>query len=119
MLRYLSEIIWFPTAFLGDNISWEEVDEESAKVTFTDHGKSVSARLFFDNAGRLTNLTAMRYRESGGEFSLDPWSTPILEYGEWSGLKIPSRGQAVWNLESGDLPYADLEITEVEFNYTI
>ncbi len=23
MLRYLNEIIWFPTAFLGDNISWQ------------------------------------------------------------------------------------------------
>jgi hypothetical protein len=117
MLRYLNEIMWFPTAFLGENISWEEVDEDSARVTLIDHGKSVSARMFFDDAGRLTDFAAMRYREIGGEFSLDQWSTPVLDYGERAGLKLPTRGQAVWNLEAGDLLYADLEITEVEYNY--
>ena len=58
----------------------------------------------------------MRYREIDGEFSLDPWSTPITSYGELAGLNLPVRGQAVWNLPSGDLSYADLEITEVEYN---
>lgn len=118
MIRFLNEIMWFPTAFLGENISWEYVDQQSAQVTFRDHGKSVSGQMFFDDIGRLTNFTTMRYRESDGEFSLDPWSTPILGYGERAGLKLPIHGQAVWNLESGDLPYADLEITEVQYNYT-
>lgn len=117
MIRYLNEIMWFPTAFLGENISWEEADDHSAQVTFSDRGKSVSARMFFDEAGRLTNFTTLRYREIDGEFSLDPWSTPILDYGERAGLNLPTRGQAVWNLESGDLTYADLEISDVEFNF--
>lgn len=118
MIRYLNEIMWFPTAYLGENINWEAVDDHSARVTFTDSGKSVSAQMFFDNTGRLTNFTAKRYREIGGKFSLDLWSTPILGYGERAGLKLPIRGQAVWNLPSGDLSYADLEITEVEYNFT-
>jgi hypothetical protein len=116
MIRYLNEIMWFPTAFLGESISWKDVGSDSAQVTFSDHGKSVSARMFFDSDGRLTNFTTMRYREIDGDFSLDPWSTPILGYGERAGLKLPIHGQAVWNLESGDLSYADLEITEVEYN---
>lgn len=116
MIRYLNEIMWFPTAFLADYISWEAVDDQSAQVTFNDGGKSVSAQMFFDEAGRLTNFTAMRYREIDGAFSFDPWSTPILEYGERAGLKLPVRGQAVWNLTSGDLTYADLRITEVAYN---
>lgn len=117
MIRYLNEIMWFPTAYLGKNISWEAIDERSAHVTFGDFGKSVSAQMFFDNVGRLTNFTAKRYREIEGDYSLDLWSTPILGYGEQAGLKLPIRGQAVWNLPSGDLPYADLEITEVEYNF--
>jgi hypothetical protein len=36
MMRYLSEMIWFPTAFLGDNVSFEPVDDRSARVTLTD-----------------------------------------------------------------------------------
>jgi hypothetical protein len=116
MIRYLNEIMWFPTAFLGENISWEDVDEHSAQVTFSDHGKSVAARMFFDDVGRIANFTTMRYREIDGEFSFDRWSTPILGYGKLAGLKLPIRGQAVWNLASGDLPYADLKIMDLEYN---
>jgi hypothetical protein len=116
MIRYLNEIMWFPTAFLGENIRWEAVDDSSARVTFNDGGKSVSAEVFIDEQGRLTNFTAMRYREIEGEYSLDPWSTPISAYGTFAGLKLPLRGQAVWHLPSGDLPYADLEITDLEYN---
>ena len=34
MIRYLNEIMWFPTAYLGDNILWEAQDDASARVTF-------------------------------------------------------------------------------------
>ena len=116
MLRYLSEMIWFPAAFLGENISWKSVDELSARVTLSDHGKEVSGILHFDAEGKFRNFTTQRYREVDGDFSLDPWSTPIIEYGERAGLMLPVRGTAVWNLDSGDLTYADLQITEIEYN---
>jgi hypothetical protein len=116
MLRYLNEIIWFPSAFLGQNITWQAVDDGAADATFTDQGKSVTARLFFDEEGRLTNFVAERYREIGGDFSLDTWATPITQYGQLAGLNLPLRGQAVWHLPEGDLVYADLEIVELEYN---
>ena len=82
-------MMWFPAAFLGDNIKWEEVDDHSVRVTLTDCGKSVSAKMHFDSTGRLTNFTTKRYREIEGEFSLDPWSTPITSYGVFAGLNLP------------------------------
>ena len=30
--------------------------------------------------------------------------------------KSPHTWQAVWNLPSGDLPYAEIEITEIEYD---
>jgi hypothetical protein len=116
MLRYLSEMIWFPTALLGENITWRAVDGHSTDVQLADAGKSVSGRLFFDDAGRPTNFTAKRYREIDGDFSLDSWSTPITGYGERAGLQLPTQGQAVWNLPSGDLAYVELEIEQVAYN---
>lgn len=116
MLRYLSEMIWFPIAFLGKNITWQGMDTHSVQVTLTDGGKSVSARMVFDDEGRPINCVAQRYREIGGGFSLDTWSAPTISYGMRAGLNLPVRGQAVWNLASGDLPYWDGEITEVEYN---
>jgi hypothetical protein len=119
LLRYLSEMIWFPTAFLGGNTAWRAVDGHSADVQLSDAGKSVSGRLFFDDDGRPTNFTAKRYREIDGDFSLDPWSTPITGYGVRAGLRLPTQGQAVWNLPSGDLMYVELEIEEVSYNAAV
>ena len=116
MMRYLSEMIWFPTAFLDDNISFEPIDDESARVTLTDGGKSVSATMYFDEEGKVTDFVAKRYRTVEGGYDLETWSAPVYEYGELAGLKLPLRGGAVWNLPEGDLKYADITITHLEYN---
>ena len=43
MMRYLNEMMWFPAAFLADNISFAAVDDSSARVTLTDHGRTATA----------------------------------------------------------------------------
>ncbi len=117
MMRYLSEMIWFPIAFFGENIAWQAVDDHCAQVNLTDSSRSLSGRLFFDDAGRPTKFTATRYYSKGkGDLQLEDWSTPITEYGLRAGLNLPIRGQAVWKLASGDYPYWDGLITEVEYN---
>jgi hypothetical protein len=63
MMRYLSEMMWFPSAFLEDNISFEAIDATSARVTLTDHSKTATATLLFDAAGRLTNFVGRPVRE--------------------------------------------------------
>ena len=118
MLRYLSEMIWFPIAYLGENITWESVDSDSADVYLSDAGRTVSGRMFFDQSGRPINFTAKRYREIDGDFSFDQWSTPIRGYGVRAGLNIPILGHAEWNLPQGDLVYVDIEIDEIKYNLT-
>jgi hypothetical protein len=116
MMRYLSEMIWFPTAFLGDNISFQPMDDKSAQVTLADHGRSVTGTMYFDEEGRLTDFVAKRYRTVEGGYDLETWSTPVIEYGELAGLKLPIRGKAVWKLPDGDLEYIDISVTELEYN---
>ena len=115
MMRYLSEMIWFPTAFLEDNISFEPIDDNSARVTLIDLGKSVTATMYFDEEGRFTDFVAKRYRTVEGGYDLETWSAPVYEYGELAGLKLPLRGGAVWKLPEGDLKYADVTITELDY----
>ena len=119
MMRYLNEMVWFPIALLSDYVTWQAVDDHSTDVTFTDVGKQVTARLFFDDAGRLTNFVTQRYRENEGNYTLDTWETPMTEYGVLAGLNLPVRWQAMWKLADGDLPYADLRLTEIEYNCPI
>jgi hypothetical protein len=83
MMRYLSEMMWFPSAFLEDNVSFEAIDATSAHVTLTDQGKTATATVFFDSAGRLTNFVAQRYAIAGGRSDLRTWSTPITGSSPW------------------------------------
>ena len=115
MMRYLNEMTWFPAAFLGENVSWKAIDDGSAEVTLSDRGKSVSAIMYFDPEGKPLNFVAKRYRMVGKRYDLETWSTPFTGYGEFEGLRLPVRGQGVWNLKEGDLVYVELEITELEY----
>ncbi len=109
MVRYLSEMMWFPSAFLEDNVSFEAVDARSARVILTDRGRTATAMLFIDADGRLTEFVAQRYAGS----NLETWSVPITAYGEFEGLKLPVRCKAVWKLANGDQEYIDVTITEL------
>ncbi len=117
MMRYLNEMMWFPSAFLEKNISFEPIDANSARVTLKDMGKSVTATMYFDDEGKFTNFIAPRYRDIGNnKFELENWSTPIREYGEFEGLKLPLKGSGVWNLKEDDLEYINLTLTDLKYN---
>lgn len=116
MMRFLNEMAWFPTAFLGDNVSFEPIDANAARVTFTDHGRSVSGTLFIDDEGRLTAFEAKQYRTVNGRFDLEDWSTRVTAYGELGGLRLPISGTAVWKLAEGEFTYAELTFTEVRYD---
>lgn len=113
MMRYLSEMVWFPSALLGDNISFQAVDDRSARVSLTDHGRTATATMFFDGEGRLTDLVAKRHRILDESCDLETWSTPITGYGEFEGVQIPIGAKALWKLAEGDDEYFDVTITDL------
>jgi Family of unknown function (DUF6544) len=115
MTRYLSEMIWFPAAFLAGNITFQAIDDSSAQVTLADHGRTATGTLVFDNEGRLTDFVAQRYRTPDAS-SPDTWSTPITGYGEFEGLRLPTRGKALYKLPDGDLEYINVTLTELHYD---
>jgi hypothetical protein len=115
MMRYLNEMIWFPAAFLAGNISFEPVDDSSARVTLTDHGRTVTATMFFDQQGRVTDFVAKRYRTADSS-DLDTWSAPVTGYGEFEGLRLPASGKAIYKLPDGDFEYINVTLTELRYD---
>jgi hypothetical protein len=115
MMRYLSEMIWFPAAFLADNIAFEPVDDTSARATLTDHGRTATGTLVFDQEGRLTDFVAKRYRTADAS-SPETWSTPITGYGEYEGLRLPARGKAIYKLPGGEFEYIEVTITDLHYD---
>ena len=114
LMRYLNEMMWFPAAFLGNNVTWAPIDDTSATVTIDDRGMNVTATLFFDADGRLVNFRATRFNTATR--TMETWETPVAGYGEFAGLRLPSKGSAVWKLADGDFAYIELEIVEIAYD---
>lgn len=116
LLRYLAEMIWFPTAWLSQYIEWKEIDEHSAQTILRHVSLTVAAVLHFDERGQVVQITAERYREEDGKFILRPWSGQVEDYREVGGMMIPMKAEVSWHLESGDFTCFRAEITEIEYN---
>lgn len=112
-LRFLGEIIWFPSAALAPYISWEAIDDTHAKAHFAFGDVKASATFTFDDQGRFTELAADRYYDGK---TLERWVIPATEWKVIRGIEMPTRGGAVWKLKSGDFDYYQWEITDVEVN---
>jgi len=116
MLRFLAEMIWYPSAALNDYIKWEEIDDHSARATMTWQGVSAFMEFNFNEEGDLVNNVGPRYREVGGKFVLDDWGGEAREYREFHGIRILNKSDVVWKYKTGDFNWLQVEITDIEFN---
>ncbi|HSO36081.1 MAG TPA: DUF6544 family protein [Labilithrix sp.] len=114
MLRYLAEIVWFPSAALRSYIAWEAIDETHATATMTNHGVTASAVFAFDALGRVVSTSAHRYYGASG--GLERWGGRITDWRVLRGVEIGARGEVVWQLASGDFTFFRWEIVDVETN---
>ena len=114
LLRHLSEMPWFPSAFLRDRVSWEAIDDTSVRVSIVDGDLRATGVMEIDPDGRLVEFRSERHAMVGKSFELRPWSASTYAYGEFEGLRLPVRGAAVWTLPDGTkLPYIEVELTDV------
>lgn len=113
LLRFLGEIVWFPSAALQPYVTWEPIDANSARATLERGGTKVSAVFTFDARGRFVKLAAQRYLN--GE-SLEGWEIPSRAWKTFEGIEVPSQGGAVWRLSTGDFDYYRWRITHLEQN---
>lgn len=116
MVRYLQEMCWFPTAYLGSNIRWQAVDDHTADVTLDDSGKQATGRMHFDDTGRMLSFAAQRYGEFAGEYVMKTWTTPMTEYAAMNGMNIPIAGLGVWQLPAADFSYIRVRVKELIYN---
>lgn len=116
MLRYLAEMIWFPSAALNDYVRWKEIDSVSALATMNYGGITASGIFSFDPKGDIVNFKAQRYGEFNGKYSLETWSIAMTDYRSFDGIMIPSSGEVTWKLRTGDFTWLKLDITELEIN---
>ena len=113
LLRWLGEAPLFPTALLpAENLRWEPIDNNSAKVIFTDKNLTVDGIFYFNEEGQITQFKTKRYKDK----TLENFTGHCGDYRSVDGMKVPFYLEATWNLESGDFSYAKFRVKKIEYN---
>jgi hypothetical protein len=107
-----------PATLIDKGLQWEVVDPLSVKVTFTNGNITISAVLFFNEAGELINFKSNdRFETADGKtYKNYPWSTPINEYKNINGYHIASSASIIYHRPEGDFCYGDFFLKEIEYN---
>lgn len=115
----LNDMCIFAPGSLTDNrLTWSELDSLSAKVTLTNGKYIVSAILFFNEAGELINFASddRSALQNDGTMKQLHWTTPVSEYKEFEGRKIPTVGKTIWHYPEGDFTYGLFHLRSVKYN---
>ena len=117
--RYLSEMVWFPTAFLpGQGVEWSAIDDRRALATITDSGTSVSLEFRFNERDEVAEVFATgRWRVIEGKYILTPWGGRHVNYEERQGVRVPTEFVVIWHLPDGDFDWMKARLTEVSFGF--
>ncbi len=116
MVRYLAETSWFPSAALSEYIKWEGIDSTSAKAIMTFNDISVMGIFTFDKNGDMISFAADRYFNSDSGAVTEKWLVQSEAWREFEGVRIPCKSKVTWKLTTGDFSWAEIELTEVEYN---
>lgn len=114
--RYLLELSWYPSAALSPYITWQPIDDQSAKATITHGGNSGSAIFQFNKAGELIQCSAYRYKDNDAVAQPKECIATIKENRVISGIKIPTKIDISWILDEGLFTWYKLEVINIEYN---
>ena len=120
LATYIAESLFAPTILLQDYISFEETSDFEVQATIKYKGQTASGIFTFNEQYEMISFTTNDRAATGTDGSMEyvPWSAICNDYRLASnGIKYPTKFQAVWNYQDGDLVYFDGSISEVSYGY--
>ena len=100
-----------PATLVDKRITWQAIDSNSAKATFTNHGITISAILYFNEQDQLVNFIS-----NDRDVNHYPFSTPVSNYKNINGINILTYGETVWHYPDGKFVYGKFNLKDVEYN---
>jgi hypothetical protein len=118
LLRYLAEMVWFPSGALQPYISWEQTGPDAARATMSYGGVTASGLFRFNPMGDVTSFEARRYYDRKEGATLETWVIAVDQngYREFGGIRVPAKSAVTWKLKTGDFTWYKLEITDIAYN---
>jgi hypothetical protein len=105
-----------PATLVDPRIEWTALDDRSAMARFTVNGHTVSATLYFGDDGLLTDVVSddrSRASDDGQSFTRMRFRTPVGDYRDFGGLRLPAYGEARWVSPEGEYAYGEFRISHL------
>lgn len=118
-VTFLNDICFFAPAVLVDleNISYEKLDSNRLKATYTNGSQTISAVLIFNEKGRLINfISNHRYELINNQSYKRPWYTPIKEFTIFGKNTVPKQAEAWYKRTDSDFCYGEFTTVDVKYN---
>jgi hypothetical protein len=114
-------VVMAPGAIRDAPVTWEAVDGEHVRGTFTHRGQSVTATLTFDAQHDLVDFVSddrTRASADGTTFTPQRWSTPLAGHHLLSGHRIMAVGHGVWHVDGKreTFTYLELHLDDIAYN---
>jgi len=104
-----------PSTLIDERIRWEAVDSTTARAQFTNQGTTISATLYFNEAGQLVNFSSDD-RYDINEMKKYRFTTPLRDYQAINGYRLPNYGEAVWHYPEGPFVYGKFWVKNISYN---
>lgn len=110
--------IFVPGNLYDKRLSWKDLDSLSCAVTIENGKYKVSAMLYFNEKGELINFVSddRSALQDDGTMKKARWSTPVSDYKEIDGRRIPTYGETIWNYPEGDFTYGVFKLRSIKYN---
>ncbi|MDF1558754.1 MAG: hypothetical protein P1P83_00965 [Bacteroidales bacterium] len=107
-----------PAALIDCNIEWEEIDVLTVDAKFTNGKITIGATLYFNEEGELVNfLSNDRFETRDGKsYKNYPWLTPVTDYTNMNGYRLPSGAKLIYKHPDEDLCYGEFALKSIEYN---
>ena len=108
-----------PATLIDRRITWEAVDDRTAKAVYGNGDIAIRATLFFNEKGELVNFVSDdRFETDGKSYKSYPWSTPVTGYRDINGYRLPAGARLIYSRPDGEFCYGEFQLEELQYNVT-
>src|SRR6266508_3837910 len=114
-MRYLAELAWAPQAIAANReLEWRDIDDRTVEVGCGVATAKAAVRWEFNDAGDFVRATGVRPFPVGKTFMPRRWGGDYGEYTDFAGTRVPSLGEAWWELPEDRFVYWRGRLTALE-----
>ena len=110
-----------PAALIAASITWQSIDTDHARGTFTNGPHTVTAELAFNPQHELVDFVSddrLRASQDGKTFTAQRWSTPVRDYRDIDSRRVATTGEGRWHapMPEGVFTYLEFHLEQITYN---